>query len=91
VISLSLITRSSPCFSSRRCSTSLRETIQISRDYFKKVPSLRDFHYRARKLKHVIKILIKFIQGYFQGDSAQTIHIGVGKRYLSEIKMLRGI
>ena len=38
-----------------------RETIILSRDYFKKVPFLRDFHYRASKLKHVIQILIKFI------------------------------
>jgi len=58
-----------------------RETIQISRDYFKNVPSLRDFHYRARKLKHVIQILIKLIQDYFQGDSVQTIYVGIGKRY----------
>jgi len=43
-------------------SLSFRETIILSRDYFKNVPSLRDFHYRASKLKHVIQILIKFIQ-----------------------------
>jgi len=43
-------------------SLSFRETIILSRDYFKNVPSLRDFHYRVSNLKHVIQILIKFIQ-----------------------------
>ena len=33
-------------------SLSFRETIILSRDYFKNVPSLRDFHYRASRLKH---------------------------------------
>ncbi|RKX39910.1 MAG: hypothetical protein DRP23_04230, partial [Thermotogae bacterium] len=31
----------------------------------------------ASKLKHVIQILIKFIQDCFQGDSVQTIYVGV--------------
>ncbi|RKX52567.1 MAG: hypothetical protein DRP25_02050 [Thermotoga sp.] len=41
---------------------SFKETIILSRDYFKNVPFLRDFHYRASKLEHIIQILIKFIQ-----------------------------
>ena len=34
---------------------SLGEVIQISKEHFKKVPSLRDFHYRAVKLKQVLQ------------------------------------
>ena len=54
-------------------SLSFRETIILSRDYFKNVPSLRDFHYRASRLKHVIQILIKFIHDHLQGESVETI------------------
>ncbi len=60
---------------------SFRETILISRDYFKRVPSLRDFHYRASKLMHVIQILIKFIHDYMQRSCVQTIIVdgtGIG-------------
>jgi len=62
---------------------SSRETIQISKDYFKKVPSLRDFHYRASKLKHAIQILIKFIHDHLQGESIEAIIVdgaGIGYR-----------
>ncbi|RKX50172.1 MAG: hypothetical protein DRP38_01635, partial [Thermotogae bacterium] len=60
-----------------------RGTIIFSRDYFKNCfpPEISI----ASKLKHVIQILIKFIQ------DIGSIYVGVGKRYLSEIKMLRGI
>ena len=42
-------------------SLSFGDTIIVSKSYIKHVPSLHDFHYRSRKLKHVIQILIKFI------------------------------
>ena len=53
-----------------------RETIILSRDYFKNVSFLRDFHYRASKLKHVIQILIKFIH-----DIDSIIVDGTGIRF----------
>jgi len=56
-----------------------RETIILSRDYFKKVPSLRDFHYRARKLKHVIQILIKFIHDYDVESIREIVDKGIKK------------
>ena len=59
-------------------SLSFRETIILSRDYFKNVPSLRDFHYRVRKLKHVIQILIKFIHDYLEKDIDSIIVDGTG-------------
>ena len=55
-----------------------RETIILSRDYFKKVPSLRDFHYRASNLKHVIQILIKFIHDCLEKDIDSIIVDGRG-------------
>ncbi|MCD6267017.1 MAG: hypothetical protein J7J14_01235, partial [Thermotogaceae bacterium] len=58
-------------------SLSFRETIILSRDYFEKVPFLRDFHYRASKLKHVIQILIKFIHDI---DSNIVDGTGIGYR-----------
>ncbi len=66
---------------------SFRETILISKDYFKRVPSLRDFHYRASKLMHVIQILIKFIHDYMQRSCVQTIIVdgtGIGFRRIGE-------
>ncbi len=66
---------------------SFRETILLSRDYFKRVPSLRDFHYRASKLMHVIQILIKFIHDYMQRGCVQTIIVdgtGIGFRRIGE-------
>jgi len=59
---------------------SFRETIIFSRDYFKNVPSLRDFHYRASKLKHVIQILIKFIHDYLQKDIDSIIEVLIGDK-----------
>jgi len=71
---------------------SFRETIQLSRDYF--IPSLRDFHYRASKLKDVIQILIKFIHDYLQGDSVQTTIVdgtGIGYRKKTQLNWMRGL
>ena len=64
-------------------SLSFRDTIIFSRDYFKNCLSSEISI--ASKLKYVIQILIKFIH------DIDSIYVGVGKRYLSEIKMLRGI
>ena len=64
-------------------SLSFRETIIVSKSYFKRVLSLHDFHYRSRKLKHVIQILIKFIHDHLQGESVETIIVdgtGIGYR-----------
>jgi len=56
-------------------SLSFRETIIFSKKYFKNCLSSEISI--ASKLKHVIQILIEFIQDYFQGDSVQTIYVGV--------------
>ena len=64
-------------------SLSFRGTIIFSRDYFKNC--LLSEISIASKLKHVIQILIKLIH------DIDSIYVGVGKRYLSEIKILRGI
>ncbi len=72
---------------------SFRETIQLSKDYFKRVPSLRDFHYRASKLKNVIQILIKFIHDYLQKGSAEVIIVdgtGIGYRKKTQLNWMRG-
>ena len=66
---------------------SLRETIIFSRDYFENVPSLKDFHYRARKLKHVIQILIKFIHDI---DSNIVDGTGIGYREKARLNWKRG-
>ena len=59
-------------------SLSFRDTILLSKSYFKRVPSLHDFHYRARKLKHVVQMLIKFIHDYLQKDTESIIVDGTG-------------
>jgi len=64
-----------------------RETIILSRDYFKNVPSLRDFHYKTSKLKHVIQILIKFNQDYLQKDIDSVIVDGTGIRYKKKARL----
>ncbi len=72
---------------------SFRETILLSRDYFKRVPSLRDFHYRASKLMHVIQFLIKFIHDYMQRGCVQTIIVdgtGIGYRKKTNLNWMRG-
>ncbi len=72
---------------------SFRETILLSRDYFKRVPSLRDFHYRASKLMHVIQFLIKFIHDYMQRGCVQTIIVdgtGIGFRKKTNLNWMRG-
>ena len=71
---------------------SLRETIILSRDYFKNAPSLRDFHYRASNLKHVIQILIKFIHDYLEKDIDSIIvdGRGIGYRKKARLNWMRG-
>ena len=72
---------------------SFRETILLSKDYFKNVPSLRDFHYRASKLMRVIQILIKFIHDYMQRGCVQTIIVdgtGIGFRKKTNLNWMRG-
>jgi len=59
-------------------SLSFRETILLSKSYFKRVPSLHDFHYRSRKLKHVIQSLINFIHDYLQKNTESIIVDGTG-------------
>ena len=73
-------------------SLSFRETIILFRDYFKNAPSLRDFHYRVRKLKHVIQILIKFIHDYLEKDIDSIIvdGTGVGYRKKARLNWMRG-
>jgi len=73
-------------------SLSFRETIILSRDYFKNAPSLRDFHYRVRKLKHVIQILIKFIHDYLEKDIDSIIvdGRGIGYRKRARLNWMRG-
>ena len=67
-------------------SLSFRDTIIFSRDYFKNVPSLRDFHYRARKLKHVVQILIKFIHDI---DNIIVDGTGIGYRKKARLNWKR--
>jgi|GEM_PF-2302363 len=68
-------------------SLSFRETIILSRDYFKNAPSLRDFHHRASRLKHVIQILIKFIHDI---DSIIVDETGIGFKKKARLNWKRG-
>ena len=73
-------------------SLSFRETIILFRDYFKNAPSLRDFHYRASNLKHVIQILIKFIHDCLEKDIDSIIvdGRGIGYRKKARLNWMRG-
>ncbi|OOC46961.1 hypothetical protein [Thermosipho sp. 1223] len=57
---------------------SFRETLEMGALYFKRVPSLRDFHYRLLQLEEVIKLLIKFIHDELQEDIQSVIVDGTG-------------
>ncbi|OOC46952.1 hypothetical protein [Thermosipho sp. 1223] len=60
--------------------------------YFKRVPSLRDFHYRLLQLEEVIKLLIKFIHDELQEDIQSVIvdGTGIGFKKQTSLHWMRG-
>jgi len=73
-------------------SLSFREIVELSKDFFEKVPSLHDFHYRSRKLEHVIQLMIKFIHDYLQSEIDAVIvnGTGVGFKKKAKLNWMRG-